>query len=614
MYEMTKTRKKSTQALDLTQDLPPAILQAPTQDESLDEDYQDTEPVGSRWLAGLAAALAVVGLLFGGFQLLYAGKVYPGVMANGAVLAGLSREAAIQAMEKQAAEYQREVIPVQIDGTTISISPARLGTEYNPKAAADTALAYGRQGSVRQRFWATLRAMAGQSTQIAYYGYDDTKLTPHLRELALESDRPAINASLDFVDGRAAVKPAQPGLRLDSGRMVLAIKGRLASGSHEPIKAPVYELAPVVGTAELEAAKHQADGFLKAPINVTFGTHKDTIEPSEIIPWIRLDSPPQTDIALTKPESFAPGRPAVKLAIDQQAIAAYVASLAKLIDQPGQDAALAIAEGRAAVFRPSRDGVELNQPAAITAIKTALTRSTAKRDLALDVKVTKPSVTEDSLNNLGINELISEGISFFPGSARERIQNVRVGASKFNGVLVKPGETFSFNTILGDVGPETGYAPARVILKDRQEIQYGGGLCQVSSTAFRAALNAGLPITARINHSYAVPYYTQPYGVPGVDATIYLPNPDFKFVNDTGAHILIQTVLSGTTLKFQFYGTKSKEGNIRGPFFVSGSADATQPSHTVFYRDVIVNGQVTKTDTFHSYYKSSNDFPLAQFN
>jgi vancomycin resistance protein YoaR len=614
---MTKSRKKSAQALDLTQEMPAPIIEAPVRSDDNVEDesfVEQIEPVGSRWAAGLAAAVVVVGLLFGGFQLLYAGKVYPGVMANGAVLGGLSRDAAMEAMAKQTTEYQREVIPVQIDGTTISISPSRLGTQYDAKAAVETALAYGRGGSVRQRLWSTLRVMAGQSTQIAYYGYDDTKLTPYIRQLEAEANQPVVNAALDFADGKATVKPAQPGRRLDSGLLVLAVKERLASGSHEPIQAPVYELAPAVTTADLEAAKHQADDFLRAPLKITFGSHQDTVEPAEIIPWIALNFTPQTDIALIKPESFAPGPSGVKLGINDQAITAYVASLAKKIDQPGQDAALTINEGRAAVFRPSRDGIELNQTAAVAAIRRALVRPTAKRDIALEVKVTMPSVTEESLNNLGINELLSEGVSYFPGSARERIQNVRVGASRFNGVLIKPGETFSFNAILGDVGPETGYAPARVILKDRQEIQYGGGLCQVSSTAFRAALNAGLPITARINHSYVVPYYTQPYGVPGVDATIYLPNPDFKFVNDTGAHILIQTVLAGTTLKFQFYGTKTKEGNIRGPFFVSGSLDATQPSRTVFYRDIIVNGQVTKTDTFHSSYKSSNDFPLAQFN
>jgi vancomycin resistance protein YoaR len=186
-----------------------------------------------------------------------------------------------------------------------------------------------------------------------------------------------------------------------------------------------------------------------------------------------------------------------------------------------------------------------------------------------------------------------------------------VGAAKFNGVLIKPGQNFSFNDYLGEVGAEQGYAPGLVILGDREEMQYGGGLCQVSSTAYRAALMAGLPITSRVNHSFAIDYYTAPYGVPGVDATIYLPKPDLSFKNDTGHHILVQTKMVGTTLHFYFYGTKTKSGVIRGPFFVTGSSDATQPSQTVFYRDVLdLNGAVTKTDTVNTYYKSSLDFPI----
>jgi vancomycin resistance protein YoaR len=131
----------------------------------------------------------------------------------------------------------------------------------------------------------------------------------------------------------------------------------------------------------------------------------------------------------------------------------------------------------------------------------------------------------------------------------------------------------------------------------------------VSSTAFRAALTAGLPILERVNHAFAISYYTAPYGVPGVDATIYYPPVDFKFRNDTDAHLLIQTEMIGTTLKFRFYGTKKKEGVIRGPYFVSGSSDVNQPSQTVFYRDIKVNGQVTKTDTFNTYYQSALKFP-----
>ena len=271
--------------------------------------------------------------------------------------------------------------------------------------------------------------------------------------------------------------------------------------------------------------------------------------------------------------------------------------------------------GKLTVTRASIEGLKLDQDAAVEVITTAVGLS-GSRNLKLKAAVTQADVREDNLDQLGIKELISEGQTFFPGSPSTRLTNVRAGANRFNGVLLKPGEVFSFGALLGDVGPQTGYVPELVILGDHEEKQYGGGLCQVSSTAYRAALLAGLPIVERHNHSFAISYYTNPYGVPGVDATIYYPQVDFKFKNDTPGYILIQTTMVGTSLTFDYYGTKTKSGAIRGPEFVTGSNDVTKPSHTVFYRDILdVTGNVTKTDTVNTYYESSLNFPVQkQFN
>jgi vancomycin resistance protein YoaR len=373
----------------------------------------------------------------------------------------------------------------------------------------------------------------------------------------------------------------------------------------------------LVTTDALTAVREEANLYLAGTVTVKLLNQSVVIEPAAIVDWVKvtLNQPPAEVVALGDLGRLYALPTTASVALDEPKITAFAAVLAKRIDQPGQNAALTITDGRATVFQPSRDGIALNQAKTAEQIKAALQKPAADRAVVADVKVAKAEITEESINTLGINELLSEGISMFPGSTRERIQNVRVGASKFDGVLLKPGEVFSFGALLGDVGPETGYAPANVIIGNRQEKQYGGGLCQVSSTAFRAALNAGLPIIERTNHSYAVSYYTAPYGVPGVDATIYYPQVDFKFKNDTSAHILIQTVMEGTTLRFQFYGTKTKEGKVRGPSFITGSLDHTQPSHTVFYRDVVQDGKVIKTDTFHTYYQSSLKFPTTpQFN
>jgi vancomycin resistance protein YoaR len=381
-----------------------------------------------------------------------------------------------------------------------------------------------------------------------------------------------------------------------------------------PLAAPVYDLPAAVTTAALTKVAHQADTYLAGPLTLTYRDTSQAIDRATITGWLNISQQPRRPFLVThRLEDIYPLPQEVSLGLSQPAIQAYVAGLAATLDQTPQNAQLTMQDGQLVVAAPSRVGAALDQAGTQEAITAALVRVADDRTIPLSLKLTQPDVREDNLAQLGITELLSEGITFFPGSTKARLTNVRTGAKRFNGVLLKPGETFSFGALLGDVGPETGYEPELVILADHEEKQYGGGLCQVSSTAFRAALNAGLPILERHNHSFAVSYYTAPFGVPGVDATIYYPQIDFKFKNDTGHYLLIQTIMQGTTLRFDYYGTKTKSGVIRGPQFITGTNDATLPSHTVFYRDVLdLAGNVTKTDTFHTYYKSSKDFPIQQ--
>ena len=146
------------------------------------------------------------------------------------------------------------------------------------------------------------------------------------------------------------------------------------------------------------------------------------------------------------------------------------------------------------------------------------------------------------------------------------------------------------------------------MIKENKTIaEFGGGLCQVSTTAFRAALLAGLPIVEREEHAYRVRYYEWPYG-PGVDATIYPPHPDLKFKNDTGNWILIQTRVEGTKLYFDFYGTKAgRRGQINKPQILWSRPDGSLA--TLFTRDVFVNDSKVRTDTFRSTYKSPSLYP-----
>jgi vancomycin resistance protein YoaR len=180
-----------------------------------------------------------------------------------------------------------------------------------------------------------------------------------------------------------------------------------------------------------------------------------------------------------------------------------------------------------------------------------------KITLIIKSKIIESEITLAKANSFGIEELISEGKSDFSHSISERIHNIILASSKFNGVLIPKDKIFSFNETIGDISSLTGYKPAYIIKEGKTVLGDGGGVCQVSTTLFRAALNAGLPIIERHAHAYRV-YYYENDSKPGFDATVFAPSVDLKIKNDTPAYILIQTQVdkNNNLLYFYLYGKR----------------------------------------------------------
>lgn len=205
------------------------------------------------------------------------------------------------------------------------------------------------------------------------------------------------------------------------------------------------------------------------------------------------------------------------------------------------------------------------------------------------------------MNTLGIVELIGSGVSYFAGSIANRVHNIALGSSLINGTIVAPGETFSFNALVGPVSAEQGFKQAYVIQKGRTVLDDGGGICQVSTTVFRAALNSGLPIVKRTAHAYRVSYYEQRGFKPGFDATIFSPSVDFQFKNDTSHHILIQAKVGKANARLQvdIYGTSDNRrveisdpivSNVTPPPEPKYEDDPTQPRGTIKQADFAAHG------------------------
>lgn len=258
---------------------------------------------------------------------------------------------------------------------------------------------------------------------------------------------------------------------------------------------------------------------------------------------------------------------------------------------------------RAGVFSPSVQGKRFDIARSASAITTALLDNKSSVDLI--VETLEPKITLKKINDFGIETLLSRGESNFHGSSNARIHNIKTGAAKFNGAIIKPGEEFSFNNILGNVDENTGYQYELVIKSGQTIPEYGGGLCQLSTTVFRAAILAGLPITERRPHSFPVKYYNPQ----GFDATIYPGVSDLRFVNDTKGHILVQTKISGTVLTIELYGSSDgRQVAMDGPHQYDQKVSGAMKAY--FVRTISSGDGQKKQERFDSNYQPP--FPLAR--
>lgn len=294
------------------------------------------------------------------------------------------------------------------------------------------------------------------------------------------------------------------------------------------------------------------------------------------------------------------------------------------------NAKFAVENNKVVEFSQSENGKVLDEQKIEKFIKDripVIIRSTENTNFEylLPTITLEPEITTEEVNEYGIEEKIGEGISYFVGSIPNRIYNIGHAASKIDGILVAPGEEFSFNKHVGDISRLTGYKEAYVISGGRTILGDGGGVCQVSTTLFRAMLDAGVPITERHAHSYRVGYYEQQSPL-GIDATIYVPSVDLKFQNDTGKHILISADFDPVNqrLAFSFFGkSDGRESVVSEPIILSRSAapaplyedDPNLPVGTTkqvdfaaaganvqFTRTVTRNGEALINETYTSRY------------
>ncbi len=574
--------------------------------------------------AGLAllACAVVTAALYGFYSLTYKDRIYPHLAIGSVDVGGLSRDAAVQALQSQVAAFTPQAMPLQLGTAQLSFSADSLHPSYDVSASVDRAYAVGRSGSWLRDAVAQVGLVLAPASLDPSLTFQSDALEAFLDTASAKADTPEQDAGFSIENGAVVVTPSKGGQRFDRVRLKEQLTRALFALRYpSAINLP---LAPTLAAVQEDQVRLLAPTILRMgvqPLTLSHGDFHQQVTSDQIVSWLRVRS-----VGIATGDSAALAR----LDIDLDGVKQYLATLGDTLTSEPVDAKLTIVNGKATVFQQSKDGTQLDLDASVQLVANALEqRRTASvadgQEVALAVTEKKPSVSSATLNNLGIQELIGHGETDFSGSPNNRVHNIATGTKYLNGWLVKPGDTFSTVKALGAVDASTGYLPELVIKENKTIPEYGGGLCQVSTTLFRAVLNAGLEVTERRNHSYRVSYYERGVG-PGLDATVYLPKPDFQFLNDTPGWILIQAEVKGNTLTFDLYGTKDgRTSTIDGPHTLSKTAPPSpvyetvstlapgetkltehehEGAHTIATYTVMKDGKQLYKQTFESIYKA----------
>ncbi len=572
----------------------------------------------------LVAVAAVLAAVYAVFAFGYRGRMYPHLAIGAVQVGGLTPEEAKQAVAAQLTPFVDETKVLRVGDQDVTFAASSVHPDYDLDDSVRRAYAVGRSGAFLDDVVRQIGLAVSPVSVDPTMTFQADALDAFLDTVSASVDTPERDASFSIEDGDVAVTPAVNGQRFDRARLKEQLTRSLFALRYPAsIVAP---LAPSVAKIQADQVKLLAPSILRlagSPLMLSYGEFHQEVTTDQLSSWLAV-----------RPVGIGAGTDGTtalaRLDIDRERIKQYLATLVDALTSEPLDAKLTIVNGKATVFQQSRDGTQLDleqsAQAVITALEARRTAAVAPTgDVTLAVTVKKPTVSSDTLNTLGITELIGHGQTDFSGSPNNRVHNITVGTKYLNGWLVKPGDTFSTVTSLGPVDKSTGYLPELVIKENKTIPEYGGGLCQVSTTLFRAVLDAGLKVTERKNHSYRVSYYERGVG-PGLDATVYLPKPDFQFLNDTPGWVLVQAEVTGTTLTFDLYGTKDgRTSEVQGPFTLSKTAPpppvyetvsslapgqtketehAHEGAHTVATYIVRRDGQELFRQTFESFYKA----------
>jgi len=517
----------------------------------------------SVWVARIAYTTTLVALIFAALGVMgvaaynfnYEGRFYSGVRVWGVDVSGMKPEEAGLALSIAFNYPQSFAFIFRDDDKAWTATPAQLGVTFDLPVTLLAAYRVGRSGQITADLNAQWEAWYFGTQISPIVTYDKSRTQAYLDSLAGELFLPTLEALLQANGAEVTTTPGQIGRQLDVAAMAEAVRPHLYSLTGAEIPLIFIETPPLVLDASAQAAAAKAIVSQPLTLIITTPVAGDpppwVIDQATLASWLRVQRVQDT-----------PNSARFEVALDASALRAYLEPLAEPLLREAANARFIFNDDtkQLDVIQPSQAGRALDIDATLALINEELSKG--NHTVALVFQITQPEASDTkTAADLGVTELVSQQSTYFVGSSAERVNNVKVAAARFHGLLVPPNAVFSFGEGLGDVSLDSGFAEALIIFGGRTIRGVGGGVCQVSTTVFRAAYFGGYPVVERWSHAYRVGYYERgdpgTWSGPGLDATVFTPLVDFKFQNDTPYWLLMEVYINEAPARitWKFYST-----------------------------------------------------------
>lgn len=528
-----------------------------------------------------------------GLGILNFGRIPYGIEIAELDLGGKNKKEARSIMESKLNNFEFSL--KNGNDTLIGILPQNIGVNILLDKSLENAYSYGKNGNIFFDAKEQISALFFKKTLELKYDFDKEKFESFLKNNFQQSETIPQDATIIFneKDGSLEIIPEKPGFIINRDKLVSDIDKRIYYIDKSPIIIEFKEALPKIKEAGAVQAKETAEEILKgAPYFLSYQDGKRKVDAETIIEWMAF---------LPTEEN---GQMILETTISESRINDFLTQLLPVLNVPAENAKFSMEGEKATAFSPGYPGRSLKvEESSKKIIEEILKRDGAEIELIFDE--IKPEITTSSAESLGIITLLGKGTSNFAGSPQNRTINIKIGLSKIQGILIKKDEEFSFNNAIGEVDEKNGFLPELVIKNNKTIPEIGGGICQVSTTLFRAAIYSGLEITERYPHAFPVSYYSPQ----GFDATIYPPHPDLRFKNNTPTNILIQGKIKGTVITFELYGTSDgRKVVVTKPEEYDKKEDGSLKAK--FERQIWYGDKLQKKETFYSNYKSPKLYPV----